>query len=91
MKLTFKHDFTIETDDRDYKGTFADLTRKQIKAFEKKFKDSKLSDDELIKERLILSVEGDDKEEILALGETYNYKSIFDTIIQDINERKAKN
>jgi len=91
MKLQFKHPFIIEYEDKDYNGEFADLTRKQVKQFEKQYKGKEVTDDEIIKERLLLSISGDDKDAIMAIGETYNYQSIFDTIIQDIGERKAKN
>jgi len=47
--------------------------------------------EELYKQRLILSLKGDDKDAVLAVGERYGYNRVFDTIIEDISERKAKN
>ena len=92
MKLTFKDDFTIEHEDNSYSGVFSELTRKQVKAFNKKYKDKEnIEDDAVFKERLELSIVSDDKEAIMALGELYSYKPVFDTIIRDIGERKAKN
>ncbi len=92
MKLSFQDEFTIEHEDNSYKGIFSELTRKQTKAFNKKYKDNKsLEDDSIFKERLEISITSDDKEAIMALGETYNYKAIFDTIIRSIAELKEKN
>lgn len=89
-KLTFKDSFELEYEDKEYAGEFSDLTRKQIKDFDKKYKDETDSD-KVFKARLDISVSGDDKKAIMAIGETYNYKIIFDTIIKDIGDKKAKN
>jgi len=90
MKITFKEEFELEYEDKKYNGFFLELTRKQIKKFEKDFKDSK-DGDMLFKQRLMLSIESDDKDAIMAIGDEYNYKIIFDTIIKDISERKTGN
>ena len=37
-----------------------------------------------------MSLESDDIKFIMDIGETYNYKIIFETIIKDINERAEK-
>lgn len=90
MKLILEDDFTIEYNDEVLKGTLKNVTRKQTKALEKKFKDSKDDDDAIFKERLEMSLFGDDKDKIMAIGEEYNYKIIFETIIKDIAEKRKK-
>ena len=47
--------------------------------------------EKLYLERLTLSIKGDDKDAILAIGEQYGYSRVFDTIIEDIAERKEGN
>ena len=90
MKLTFKDEFSIEYEKLTLNGTFTNLNRKEIKAFEAKHKGSEDSDD-MFKERLEMSIESDDKGAIMAIGEEYNYKIIFQTIIKDIADKKAGN
>ncbi len=90
MKLILEDDFTLEYNDEVLKGTLKNVTRKQTKALEKKFKDNKDDDDAIFKERLEMSLFGDDKDKIMAIGEEYNYKIIFETIIKDIAEKREK-
>lgn len=92
MKLQFKDDFTIEHEDNTFSGTFLQLTRNQIKTFDKKYKGKESDEsDTIFKERLNLSIMSDDKNAIMALGEEYNYKIIFETILKDIADKKQKN
>ena len=41
--------------------------------------------------RLELSIIGDDKDDIMAIGGEYGYKRVFDTIMEDLAERKTGN
>lgn len=92
MKLTFKDEFTIEYEDKTFSGEFTELTRKQIKEFNKKYhKNDEIESDEVFKARLELSIISDSKQEIMSLGQLYNYKAVFDTIVKSISEIKAKN
>ncbi len=92
MKLQFSDEFTLEYEEKTLSGSFLELTRKQIKAFNKKYKDNEdVDSDALFKERLELSIVGDYKAEIMAIGEEFNYKIIFETIIKDIVDKKAGN
>jgi len=61
----------------------------QIDALEEVLKDHDI--DDVYKRRLELSVSGDDKKSILEVGDKYGHKRVFETIIQDISERKEKN
>ena len=47
--------------------------------------------DDIYKARLDISIVSDNKAEILALGEEYGYQLIFDTIQEDVDEKRAKN
>jgi len=47
--------------------------------------------EDMYKQRMTLSLSGDDKDAIMTLGETYGYQKVFDTIIRDIRERNAGN
>ena len=47
--------------------------------------------EDIYKKRLELSITGDDKKYILGVGEQYGYSRVFDTIIEDIAERKSGN
>ncbi len=92
MKLQFTDTFTIEYGDTTLQGEFLELTRKQIKSFDKKYKGKETDEsDTIFKERLELSIIGTDKSEIMAIGEEYNYKIIFETILRDIAEKKQGN
>ncbi len=92
MKLQFSDEFTLEYEEKTLSGSFLELTRKQIKAFNKKYKDNEdVDSDALFKVRLELSIVGDYKAEIMAIGEEFNYKIIFETIIKDIVDKKAGN
>ncbi len=145
-RLTIKYDFTLETDEKDYHGSFVDLSKKQIKELKKttskatanskeiqklfkkldnvkemlrladkadmyedaiKYQKEKVSietkmqpliesindgdTDDIYKARLDISIVSDNKAEILALGEEYGYQLIFDTIQEDVEDKKAKN
>ena len=90
-KLTFKKPFTLEVEGDTYTGTFKDMTRKENNAFKHKFMGTDVDSDEVFKERLLLSLEGEDVGHIMAIGDKYNYQIVFETIIKDINETSAKN
>jgi len=88
-KLTFKQDFTLEVGDETFAGTFKELTRKENKKFKDKYSGKEdIDEDILFKDRLAISVSGDDKKAIMAIGEEYNYKAVFETIIKDIREKQ---
>ncbi len=92
MKLQFTDSFTIEYKDLILHGEFLELTRKQIKSFDKKYKGKETDEsDTIFKERLELSIVSDDKAAIMAIGEEFNYKIIFETILKDIADKKQKN
>ena len=44
--------------------------------------------DEIFKDRLEVSLSGDDKQKILDIGEEYGYQLVFETIQKDIIEKK---
>jgi hypothetical protein len=46
--------------------------------------------DDIFKKRLELSLDSDDKDKILAAGKEYGYQNVFNTILQDIEDNKAK-
>jgi len=46
--------------------------------------------DDIFKKRLELSLDSDDKDKILAAGKEYGYQNVFNTILQDIEDTKAK-
>ena len=50
--------------------------------------DAKGSEDTIYESRLDLSVKGDDKDAIMKLGEKYSFKKVFETIQEDIAEKK---
>ena len=90
MKLQLKEPFELEYNDDIYTGTLQNVTRKQTKILEKKHKKDDLEDDAIFKARLEMSLDSDDKDKIMAIGEEYNYKIIFETILRDIEERSIK-
>lgn len=90
MKLTLKDDFTLEYEDKTFYGTLENVTRKQSKQLEFKHKKDDGENDALFKDRLQMSMLSDSKAEIMAIGEEYNYKIIFETIIKDIAEKNEK-
>ena len=90
MKLQLKEYFELEYEEETYTGTLQNVTRKQTKQLEKKHKSNSTEEDAIFKERLDMSLESDDKAKIMAIGEEYNYKIIFETIIKDIQERSEK-
>jgi len=45
----------------------------------------------IYQKRLSLSIMGDDKDAIMAVGEEYGYNRVFDTIIEDIAQRREGN
>ncbi len=45
----------------------------------------------MYKKRMEVSIEGDDKEALIKIGETYGYARVFETILQDIRETREKN
>ena len=49
------------------------------------------STEDIYKKRLELSIEGDDKKAIMAIGEIYSYSRVFETIVEDISKRKSGN
>lgn len=146
MKLTFNNPFTLETDDGDYSGTYADLTKKQTKAFTKKFKElnekvssiveiegqirdardlraiykaksqakelihaidslsllhdelhslseginQKAETETIYKERVKISLSGEDTAVIMQLGEDYGFEVLHRSIMSDIAEKAKK-
>lgn len=90
MKLILQDDFTLEYNDKTFYGTLENVTRKQSKQLEFKHKSDTGENDALFKERLQMSMQSDQKVEIMAIGEEYNYKIIFETIIKDIAEKNEK-
>jgi len=61
----------------------------EIDALEEKL--SAHDTDGIYKERLKLSISGDDRDDILKVGEEYGYERVLDTIISDIAQRREKN
>jgi len=45
----------------------------------------------VFKKRLELSIQSDEKEEILQLGEQYGYQNVFNTILEDVEQNRKKN
>jgi len=74
-----------------FNGTFTDLLPKQIKEFNKKYKDSEQEDDSMFKERLELSVYGEDKKKILKFAEKYGYLVVLNLIVKDVTDKKEGN
>ena len=46
--------------------------------------------DTMFKSRLTMSISGEDKQKIMAIGEEYGYERVFSTIIDDIREKQEK-
>jgi len=46
--------------------------------------------DSMFKSRLTMSISGEDKQKIMAIGEEYGYERVFSTIIDDIREKQEK-
>lgn len=47
--------------------------------------------EDIYKERMNISIMGEDKKALMELGEMYGYKKVFSTILEDIKERNEKN
>ncbi len=65
-----------------------DLLKEKHK-LEKKI--AKVDPEDIFKMRLDLSIVSKDKDKIMAVGEEYGYKRVFETIVKDIAERAEKN
>lgn len=61
----------------------------EVEVLSEKLSDPKPIED-MFKKRLEMSVESDDKDKILEAGKDYGYQNVFQTILQDIEERAAK-
>lgn len=61
----------------------------EIEKLSEKLSDPKPIED-MFKKRIELSVESDDKDAILDAGKKYGYQNVFQTILQDIEERAKK-
>jgi len=44
----------------------------------------------IFKKRLELSIQSDEKEDILQLGKQYGYQNVFNTILEDVEENRKK-
>lgn len=47
--------------------------------------------EDIYKERMNISITGEDKKRIMEIGEMYGYKKVFNTILEDIEEQNEKN